>query len=143
MRQEGKETMSVTFNGTKTDPTREYPRIVRTEDERAEDSVGFNLANGNARAFLQFLQVPTANAEDGLYGSLPMADMVRLVQKARASFDYRVDALCREPLDAKGVRGPRIIVGGIGPEYFERRLAEFEALLAEWMLLGADGVSWG
>lgn len=135
--------MSVTFSGTKTDPTREYPRIVRTADESAEDSVGFNLSNGNARAFLRLLEVPSANDEDGLCGSLPMADMVRLVQKARASFDYRVDALVRDPLDVQGARGPRLIVGGIDESYFVRRLTSFEALLADWMLLGADGVSWG
>jgi hypothetical protein len=135
--------MSVTFNGTKVDTSVSWgTRIVRLPSE-TDDCVGFNMSNMNARAFLQFLQVPSANEEDGLYGSLPMANMVRLVQRARASFDYRVDALCRESFDTQGTRGPRIISQGIDEDYFTRRLAEFETLLADLIEAGADAVSWG
>lgn len=136
--------MSVTFHGTKVDTSVSWgTRIVRTEDEKHEDSVGFNMANGNARAFLRFLEVPSAENEDGLCGSLTIAEAVRLVQRAQASFEYRVDGVTREPLDTQGARGARLIVGGLDEEYFARRLKEFSELLADWIELGADGISWG
>lgn len=112
-------------------------------DQYGDDRRDFNMSNMNARAFLQFLQVPSAENEDGLCGSMPMGDMMRLVQKAQASFDYRVDALCREGFDKQGKRGPRVIMGGIGPDYFERRLAEFAEYLTDLSLAGASEVTWG
>jgi hypothetical protein len=135
--------MSVTFNGTRVDTSVSWgTRIVRTEDERAEDSVGFNMANGNASAFLRLLAIPLDD-ESGLCGSLPMADMVRAVQRARASFEYRVDAVTCAPSEGRGAQGCRFFSGGVDESYFVRRLAEFSELLADWIELGADGVSWG
>lgn len=132
--------MSVTFNGTKKDPSVSWgTRMVRTSDEAAEDSVGFNLNNGNARSFLLLLEID----ERDLCGSRSMPDMVRAVQRARASFDYRVDALTRKASQGAGERGCRWFSGGVDAEYFERRLTEFSELLADWIELGADAVSWG
>ena len=124
--------MSVTFNGSK------GGKIVRTPDEMSEDSVGFNLANGNASAFLRFLKLPNEPC-----GSIAMPELVRAVQRARASFDYRVDAVTRKPYTGTGALGCRVFGGGIDDEYFERRLTQFENLLADWMELGADEVTWG
>jgi len=135
--------MSVTFNGTRVDTSVSWgTRIVRTPDESHEDSVGFNLANGNANAFLRLLDIPLED-ESGLCGSLPIADVVRAVQRARASFEYRVDAVTREPSQGVGAKGCRFFSGGVDEAYFTRRLADFSNLLADWIELGADGVSWG
>lgn len=126
--------MSVSFNGIK------GSRIVRTAEEAKEDSVGFNMNNGNAAAFLRLLEIPM---DEGPYGSLPIADMVRAVQRARASFDYRVDAVTRKPEEGVGARGCRFFTAGVDESYFTRRLAEFSELLADWIELGAEEVSWG
>jgi hypothetical protein len=114
-----------------------------TADDYGNDDRDFNLSNMNARAFLQFLQVPCANDEDGLSGSLPIGDMLRLIQKAQASADYRVDALCRESFDTQGTRGPRIISQGIDEAYFTRQLATFAEYVTDLSLAGAAEVSWG
>lgn len=132
--------MSVTFSGTKVDTSVEWGcRSVRLPNE-TEDDIGFNLANVNACAFLRLLEVPDP---DGPYGSLPIGEMAKLVQKARASFDYRVDALCRDSIDTQGTRGPRIISQGIDEAYFTRRLEEFANLVADYIEAGADHISWG
>ena len=135
--------MSVSFDGTRKDDSVSWGCSMVRLPNGSEDDPGFNLSNTNAGAFLRLLEVPSARNEDGLCGSLPIVEMVRLTQKARASFDYRVDALVREPLDVKGARGPRLIVGGIDEAYFQRRLTEFENLLADLIEVGADTVSWG
>ena len=135
--------MSVTFNGTKPDPSVPWgTRIVRTRDEQREDSVGLNFANANARLFLRLLEVPGAE-NDELYGSLSIREAVRLVQCARASFDYRVDVLCRRAEEGRGANGCRYFSAGVDAAYFERRLTEFADYLADWIELGATGISWG
>lgn len=132
--------MSVTFSGTKVDTSVEWGcRSVRLPNE-TEDDIGFNMANMNAIAFMRLLEIP--NPEE-CYGSLPIGEMAKLVQKARASFDYRVDALCRPSFDKQGTTGPRIISQGIDASYFTRRLEEFANLVADYIEAGADTITWG
>lgn len=132
--------MSVTFNGTKIDTSVSWgTRIVRTADEEHPDSVGFNLNNGNAAAFLRLLEID--NRE--LIGSCPIDVMVRAVQRARDSFDYRVDDVTRKPEERIGAKGCRMFTAGVDEDYFRRQLSRFADLLADWIELGADGVSWG
>ena len=141
--------MSVTFDGFRKDFDKgcdgDVMRIVRLSN-RPEDDVGFNMANGNACAFLAFLGLPAE--PDGI---LPLADMRRVIIKARATFDRNVDAHTREPSSSghvviDGVTHldiPRFHQGGIDASYFERRLAEFATLVEDVAAEGATHIGWG
>lgn len=134
--------MSVTFSGTKKDASSSWGKsFVRLAHDDGEDRY-FNLANANARLFLRFVGLPGAD-EPQPCGSVDMATALRAVQAARASFDYRVDALVRSPSEGFGPNGVHYFEGGVDADYFARRLAEFEEYLADLCLAGADGLSWG
>lgn len=138
--------MSVSFSGSKTDPTAPYgSRSVRLKcepDAYGNDERDFNLANANARLFLALLDLPYEDNDD-LYGSRSVVEMVKAVQSARANFDYRVDALCRPDESGRGAGGCRYFSQGVDVDYFTRRLAQFEEHLADLILAGADTINWG
>jgi hypothetical protein len=99
----------------------------------------FNLANGNARAFLGFLGIDS----DELYGELPIPAVRQKIMVARATFDRKVDDFTRPGSDTKRPGQCRVIEGGIDRDYFERRLREFAALVEELAQKGATHISWG
>lgn len=131
--------MSITFRASVVDLSRPGGTRVVYAPCEDDDIIGFNLANGNARAFLQLLQLP---AED-LCDRAGIRLMAEAVQRARASFDYRVDAVTRPTTEQVGPNGATFITMGVNEAYFTRRLAEFAELLADWIELGAHFVEWG
>ncbi len=144
--------MSVTFNGMRivngppsandlsrspllSAVTNQFP--VRDPES---DEVGFNLANGNARLFLEFLALPT---DDCLYGQATLAEARRAVIRARATFDRHVDDFTREGSDTKRPGKVRVIEGGVDRDYFRRRLEGFAELVERLAKSGATHVTWG
>lgn len=133
--------MSVSFSGRKTNPAARHGfDWVELTDEHGERF--FNLANDNAARFLRLLDVPVDSAED-LYGEMPLADMMVRIQRAHASFDYRVDGLVRDTVQGRIPNGPMIYSMGVNEDYFQRRLAEFTEFVTDLSLAGADTISWG
>ena len=133
--------MSVSFTGRKTNPAARYGfDWVELTDEHGERF--FNLANDNAVRFLRLLDIAIERADD-LCGEMPIVDMIRKVQAANASFDYRVDGLVRDTVQGRLPGGPMIYAMGVGEDYFTRRLKEFSEFLADLSAAGADTISWG
>jgi hypothetical protein len=121
--------VSVTFYGL----TSARGRIILDVEDRAH----LNLNDGNAAAFLRFLGLDPGP----LAGEVTIPEARRAVMRARATFDRRVCSYTREGSEAKEI-GCRVIVAGIGPDYFARRLDDFERFLGAVAKLGAMSIYW-
>lgn len=130
--------MSTTFMGGKGEGMTWKRVRARREREDGEHPIGFNLNIGNAVSFLRLLELSPEP-----YGSVPIVTMVRAVQKAKASFDYRVDAVTRALEEGGGNGRAWFHVAGADVPYFQLRLEQFSELLADWIELGAECVTWG
>jgi hypothetical protein len=138
--------MSVTFSGFKLDG--DTFRTVRLPGDE-EDPIGFNLANGNAIAFLRFLGFPIEEQTD-LWGRADIPAVRRALIRANAQFDKRVVANER-PTETHGhlvIDGvthldiPRFHAKGIDADYFDRRLVEFSKLVEDCATHGATHIGW-
>ena len=131
--------MSVTFSGM----IRTSEEGVRFQGTGVEDTDenGFNLANGNARLFLEFMLPYMDHIE--LYGQVPISDARRAVIKARATFDRHVDDYTREASDTKLPGKIRVIEAGVDRDYFARRMEGFAELVERLAKAGATHVTWG
>ena len=139
--------MSVTFNAFRedSDGTKRIVRVSPIDD----DEVGLNLANGNARAFLEFLGLYDDRA--GIDGIVDMPTARRAVIRSRATFDRNVERHTRQEerqghVVIDGVTHldiPRLHIGGIDADYFTRRLADFASLVEGAAALGATHIGWG
>ena len=132
--------MSVTFSGTAKDDTARHGVRFVSVLNAGECECYFNLANVNARAFLDFLRIDTG---EDLCGSLPLPEMRRAIIRARATMGSRVDRFTRPEASGTGAMGARWYQQGIDPEYFEARLEQFSKHVEDLAKLGADTISWG
>ena len=107
--------MSVTFYGRTSDGA---PIVLDIEHPAF-----MNLSCANASAFLLFLGLePGAD----LSGQVSLPEARRAIIRARATFDCRVGAYTRAACDVRMAGHVRMIEGGVGADYFERRLDDFE-----------------
>src|SRR5579864_7410744 len=118
--------MSVTFYGQTTD---KHPVMLD-----AEDPAHMNMANGNARLFLEMLRLDAGNlgfSSGELMGETTLPLARRAVMYARATFDRRAPHFERpaEGWELAQNGGVRVITGGIDQDYLTRRLDDFERFL--------------
>jgi hypothetical protein len=99
-----------------------------------------NLASVNARAFLEFLGIVPGEEPSG---EVSIHEARRAVIRARPTFERRVGAFVRLGSDTQRPGEVRVIVGGIGGEYFGRRLTDFERFLVVVTEMRATVISWG
>jgi hypothetical protein len=104
-----------------------------------EHPAAINMASGNGRAFLEFLGVDPGPEP---CGEITMPEARRAVMRAKATFERKVDHFTRSGSDTKRPGHVRVIEGGIGPDYFERRLADFERFLNVVAEKGATSIYW-
>jgi hypothetical protein len=85
------------------------------------------MASANARAFLLFLRLEPGEEPSG---EVTLPEARRAVMRARATFERKVGTFTRRGSDTRMPGRPRVIQGGVGADYFERRLDDFEACFA-------------
>ena len=105
-----------------------------------EDPAFMNLSCANARLFLEF-----AGLEPGadLSGEITLPEARRAIMRARATFDRRVGEYTRAGNDVRRPGGCRVIEGGVGADYFQRRLDDFGRFLGIVAERGAISICWG
>jgi hypothetical protein len=123
--------MSVTFYGL----TADRRHIVLD----IEDPAFINTTCSNARAFLAFLAIEPG---DDLSGETSLPEARQAIVRAKATFDRTVSGFTREPCDTKRPGRCRVIEAGIGPDYFERRLDDFEKFLDAVAERDARSIYW-
>jgi hypothetical protein len=104
-----------------------------------EDPCHINMNSANGRAFLEFLGIEPGPEPAG---EVTMPEARRAVMRARATFERRVGNHTREGSDTKRPGRVRVIEGAIGPDYFERRLNDFEQFLNVVAERGATSIYW-
>jgi hypothetical protein len=123
--------VSVSFYGR----TRDDQRVSLAIDDPAY----LNLANGNARSFLEFLGI---NPGEEPFGEVTMPEARRAVIRARATFKRRAHKFTREESDTQRPGRPRVIVAGIDEDYLARRVDDFERFLNAVGDRGAASIYW-
>jgi len=123
--------MSVEFYGQKSDGA----AIMLDFDHPAFIS----MSSSNGRAFLEFLGIEPGPEPAG---EVTMPEARRAVMRARATFERRAPQFIREGSDTKKPGRVRVIEGGIGTDYFERRLDDFEKFLNAVAEAGATSIYW-
>ncbi len=123
--------MSISFYGLTAD---EKPIMLDFEDP-----AHLNMNNGNAHAFLAFLDLPDCHEPSG-DASLP--DARRAIMRARATFEKKVGNFIREGSDTQRPGQCRVIQGGNDESYFARRLDDFEKFLNTVVEKGAVSIYW-
>ena len=124
--------MSVSFYGVTADAE---PIALDFETDPAH----LNLASSNARAFLLFLGIEPG---PDLSGEVSMPEARRAVMRARATFERRVGGFTRQSTDTKRPGRCRVIEGGIGEDYFARRIDSFERFLDAVAARSASSIYW-
>lgn len=122
--------MSIDFYGKAADGRRIVLSI--------EHPAAINMANGNARAFLEFLGLPGTPE-----GEITMPEARRALVYALSTMERRVKQFTREPSDTKRPGRPRLLDCGITEEYFARRLIDFDRFLNAVAERGATAIYWG
>lgn len=124
--------MSVTFHARGADG-----RLIFLD---LDDPAHLNMASGNARLFLEFLQIEPGPEPSGEIG-LPEAR--RAIMRARATFGRRAPAFSREPYDRKRSGEARFVSPGIDASYLAMRLDALEIFLGRVVARGAVSLLWG